>query len=97
MHCNITCIPQAAQRLDNADEGRMAMRYVYIGLIVALTALVVLFKVQNLETATVSLLSMSVTLPVSLLVIGVYVLGMFTGGFLVSLVRGWVAGAKGGG
>ena len=73
------------------------MRYVYIGLIVALTALVVLFKVQNLETATVSLLSMSITLPVSLLVIGVYVLGMFSGAFLVSLVRGWVAGAKGGG
>ena len=72
------------------------MRYVYIGLIVALTALVMLFKVQNLETATVSLLSMSVTLPVSLLVIGVYVLGMFTGGFVVSLARGWVAGAKGG-
>jgi uncharacterized integral membrane protein len=72
------------------------MRYVYIGLVVALTALVLLFKVQNLETATVSLLSMRVTLPVSLLVIGVYVLGMFTGGFLVSLVRGWVAGAKGG-
>ncbi len=73
------------------------MRYVYIGLVVALTALVLLFKVQNLETATVSLLSMSVTLPVSLLVIGVYVLGMFTGGFVVSLVRGWVAEAKGGG
>lgn len=73
------------------------MRYVYIGLVVALTALVLLFKVQNLETATVSLLSMSVTLPVSLLVIGVYVLGMFTGGFVVSLVRGWVTEAKGGG
>ena len=73
------------------------MRYVYIGLVVALTALVLLFKFQNLETATVSLLSMSVTLPVSLLVIGVYVLGMFTGGFVVSLVRGWVAEAKGGG
>ena len=70
------------------------MRYLYIGLIVVLTAVVLLFKIQNLETATVSLLSMSVTLPVSLLVIGVYVLGMFTGGILVSLVRGWVAGAR---
>jgi len=70
------------------------MRYLYIGLIVVLTAAVLLFKIQNLETATVSLLSMSVTLPVSLLVIGVYVLGMFTGGILVSLVRGWVARAR---
>ena len=73
------------------------MRYLYIGLIVVLSAVVLLFKIQNLDTATVSLLSMSVTLPVSLLVIGIYVLGMFTGGFLVSLVRGWVAGARDGG
>ena len=30
-------------------------RYLYIGLIVVFTALVLLFKVQNLETVTVSL------------------------------------------
>ena len=42
---------------------------------------------------TVSFLSMNVTLPVSLMVIGVYVLGMITGGALVSLVRGWIRGA----
>ncbi len=70
------------------------MRFVYIGLIVVLTAAVLLFKIQNFETATVSLLSMSVTLPVWLLIVGVYVLGMFTGGFFVSLVRTWVAGAR---
>lgn len=44
------------------------MRYVYIGLIVSLTALVVLFKFQNLETVTVSLFSASMTLSVSTLV-----------------------------
>ena len=72
------------------------MRYVYMLLIVLLTAAVLLFKFQNLETVTVSLLTASVTLPVSLLVIGVYVLGMFTGGFLVALVRSWIRGARGG-
>jgi len=71
------------------------VRYVYIGLIVAFTALVLLFKVQNFQTATVSLFSLSITLPVSLLVIGVYVLGMFTGGFVLSLLRSWVGGARG--
>ncbi len=45
------------------------MRYLYIGLIVAFTALVLLFKFQNLETATVSLFSASVTLPLSVLVL----------------------------
>ncbi len=70
------------------------MRYVYIALIVAFTALVLLFKVQNFETATVSLFSLSLTLPVALLVIGVYVLGMVTGGALSALLRSWFAGAR---
>lgn len=69
------------------------MRYVYIGLIVVFTAIVVLFKFQNLETATVSLFSASVTLPVSILVFGIYVLGMLTGGCVYSLLRKWVRGA----
>ena len=71
------------------------MRFVYIVLIVVFTAIVVLFKFQNLETATVSLFSASVTLPVSLLVFGVYVLGMLTGGALLALVRSSIAGARG--
>ena len=69
------------------------MRFVYIALVVLLTAAVLLFKVQNLSSVTLSFLSMNVTLPVSVMVIGVYVLGMVTGGALLSLVRGWVRGA----
>ena len=70
------------------------MRYVYIALIVALTALVLLFKLQNLQTVTVSLLSASFTLPVSVLLVLIYVMGMLTGGFLLSLVRTWIRGAR---
>ena len=70
------------------------MRYVYVGLIVVFTALVLLFKFQNLETATVSLFSASVTLPVSVLVFGVYVLGMLTGGCLYALHKSWLRGAR---
>jgi uncharacterized integral membrane protein len=69
------------------------MRYVYIGLIVVVTAVVLLFKIQNLTSVTVSLFSMSVTMPVSLLVIGVYILGMLSGSALWSLLRGWLHGA----
>ena len=69
------------------------MRYVYIALVVLVTAAVLLFKFQNLSSVTVSVLSLSVTLPVSLMFIGVYVLGMVTGGALVSLLRGWVRSA----
>lgn len=70
------------------------MRYVYITLIVVLTAVVLLFKLQNLQSVTVSFLSVSFTLPASLLLILVYALGMLTGGFLLALVRTWVRGAR---
>ncbi|EXI69735.1 MAG: hypothetical protein AW08_00228 [Candidatus Accumulibacter adjunctus] len=71
------------------------MRYVYIGLVVVATAIVLLFKVQNLTAVTVSLLGMSVTIPVFLLVIGIYLLGMLTGSSLLALLRGWIRNARG--
>jgi lipopolysaccharide assembly protein A len=70
------------------------MRYLYIGLIVLFTALVVLFKFQNHETATISFLSASITLPLSTLVFAIYVLGMLTGGFLFALLRTWIGRAR---
>ena len=69
------------------------MRYVYMALIAILGAIVILFKVQNLESVTVTLFSASVTLPVSVLVLLIYILGMLTGGFLLALLRSWVHGA----
>ncbi len=72
------------------------MRYVYVALIVLFTLAVLSFKVQNLDSVTVTLFSASATLPVSILLVGVYVLGMLTGGFLVSLLRSWWRGARGG-
>jgi lipopolysaccharide assembly protein A len=68
------------------DHEEATLRYVYIGLIVSFTALVVLFKFHNLETATVSLFSSSMTLSVSTLVMLLYVLGMLTGGSLFALM-----------
>ena len=69
------------------------MRYVYMAFIAILAAVVILFKVQNLESVTVSLFAASVTLPVSVLVLLIYVLSMPTGGFLLALLRSWVHGA----
>ena len=63
------------------------MRHVYIILIVLLTAIVLIFKFQNLTSVTISLLGMSATLPVSTLVILVYVLGMVTGSALLDALR----------
>jgi lipopolysaccharide assembly protein A len=69
------------------------MRYVYMALIAVFAGIIILFKFQNLEAVTVTLFSASVTLPVSVLVLLIYVLGMLTGGFLLALLRTWVHGA----
>ncbi len=69
------------------------MRYVYMALIAIFTAVIILFKFQNLEAVTITLFSARVTLPVSVLVLLIYVLGMLTGGFLLALLRTWVHGA----
>jgi len=70
------------------------VRYVYIGLVVVFTALVLVFVVQNFQTATVSVFSASITLPIYLLVIAVYVLGMATGGFALALLRSLIGRAR---
>ena len=80
---------------DRIVSAGKTVRYAYIGLIVVFTAIVVLFKIQNVEVVTVTLFSASLTLSVSVLVIGVYILGMLSGSFLVSLLRAWIRGAKG--
>jgi uncharacterized integral membrane protein len=66
------------------------MRFIYVGLIVLLTAAVVMFKFQNLDSVTISLFTRQLTMPASFLVFIVYVLGMVTGGALLSLLRTWV-------
>lgn len=70
------------------------MRYVYIALIALFVTLITLFKVQNLDRVTVDLLGASMTLPVSVMVLLIYVLGALTGGTLLALVRTWFQGAK---
>ena len=69
------------------------MRYVYMALIAVFVAVIVLFKVQNLETVTVMLFGASITLRTSVLVLLIYVLGALTGGSLMALMRTWVHGA----
>jgi len=69
------------------------MRYLYIVLVAAFIFLVVAFMAQNLQNATVSFLSWSLTLPVSIIALLCYGLGMLTGGFLLACLRSWVRGA----
>jgi uncharacterized integral membrane protein len=66
----------------------------YFGLIVVFTVLVLLFKSQNLDAATVSLSSAGITLPLSILVLAIYVLGMLTRGSVPASLRTWIGRAR---
>jgi len=70
------------------------MRYIYIFLILVMTALVLIFTFQNLQQTTVSFLSSSVTMPQSLLIILVYMLGMLTGGVVLAFLKLLLTKAK---
>jgi uncharacterized integral membrane protein len=66
------------------------MRNVYIALVAILATIVVIFMLQNLASVTVSFLTMNITLPLSILALLVYALGMLTGGLAWQVVRTWV-------
>lgn len=70
------------------------MRFVYIALIVLITAVVVVFTLQNIESVTVRFLTVSLSLPRAALLLGVYVLGMLTGGLVVGFFKSLLRGAK---
>jgi putative membrane protein len=70
------------------------MRILYLVLIILLAGVTALFAVQNLQTITVSFISWSVTLPIALVVIGAYALGMASGGTLLAFLRWTLQRAK---
>ncbi len=69
------------------------MRFIYITFIVVAMTIILLFVFQNTLSTTVSFFSASITLPLSILVLLAYVLGILTGGGVVSLLRTWIHGA----
>ena len=66
------------------------------GAIASLTGVGVLliFIVQNTESVNVSFLSLGMTLPLTLVVLVVYVLGALTGGSLYALLRRSIQGSR---
>ena len=66
------------------------MRTVYGSLVALVTLAAVIFLVQNMSSVTVMFLQMNATLPIGLVVVGAYFLGMSTGGFMAALVRRWI-------
>jgi putative membrane protein len=69
------------------QQNEAAMRWLYVIVIIAFVAAVVIFAVQNLEVVNMSFLGFSLRAPLALVAVIVYVLGAITGGGLLALLR----------
>jgi len=70
------------------------MRWIYLIIIIVFALATLIFAVQNLDTVTVSFLSMKVAAPLALLVLIIYVLGAVTGSSLLALLRRSYRGSR---
>ncbi|MEY4922433.1 MAG: hypothetical protein RLY17_1150 [Pseudomonadota bacterium] len=66
------------------------MKYVYGMCFSIIVALTTLFAFENRGLVSLSLLFTQITLPISVLIVLIYFLGMFTGGLLITLIRALV-------
>ena len=65
----------------------VAVRWVYLTVIMLLAAATLLFVLQNRDVVTISFLGFSVRAPLAILTAVVYVIGAVTGGSLFALLR----------
>ena len=70
------------------------MRWINIAVIAVLVAALLIFAFQNFQNVTVDFLRFSVSAPLSILVVVIYLLGMWTGGSVWALIRWAVEGSR---
>ncbi len=63
------------------------MRWFHTTVVAVLAIIVVAFAVQNFQSTTISLFNIKMGAPLAVVVAVVYLLGMLTGGSVVSLFR----------
>jgi lipopolysaccharide assembly protein A len=63
------------------------VRYIYLTLMVVFAVVLLIFALSNMASATVSFLGWQLTGPLALMILAVYVLGMISGGSVLSFLR----------
>jgi len=63
------------------------MRWFYIVVVAVFVAVLLILVVQNFQSTTLTFLGFSLRMPLAILAIVIYVLGMATGGSLWALLR----------
>ena len=69
------------------------MRWFHTTVVAVLAIIVLAFANQNFQSTTISLLNLRLSAPLAVIVAVVYLLGMLTGGSVVSLIRWAVSDA----
>jgi uncharacterized integral membrane protein len=70
------------------------MRWIHLTVIVVFAGAIFIFAVQNFQSVTMAFLGFSIHLPLALMALAIYLLGMATGGSLLSLLRRSFKGAQ---
>ena len=70
------------------------MRWFHLAIIGFCAVVTAVFALQNLGQVTVSFLGTNARAPLALVVVVIYILGAFTGGSLLALLRKSYAGAR---
>jgi putative membrane protein len=76
------------------DDEETPMRWIYLAVIILITAAAIIFALQNFEIVTMSFLGFNVRVPLALLVAVAYLLGTATGGSLFALLRRSYEGSR---
>lgn len=63
------------------------MKWIHTAVVVILAVAFVIFALQNMQSVTVAFLSFGITLPLAILFVVIYLLGMATGGSARTLMR----------
>ena len=71
------------------------MRWLHTAVIVLLGAAILFFVAQNFQSVTIAFLGLRLSLPLALLAVIIYALGLITGGSVWALVRWAWLGARG--
>jgi uncharacterized integral membrane protein len=70
------------------------MRSLYLTVVCLLSAATLIFAFENLEIVSVDFLWFGMRLPLAVLIVVVYIVGMVTGSYLWALIRRLVRGAR---
>ena len=63
------------------------MRWIYLILLLAIVAVLVVFVVENKENQTVMFFNQAITAPLSVFFVAAYFLGMWSGGTVVGFLK----------